>query len=55
VIWQLKDLFGLDRHRAKILGGLLRRLAAKITAYTCGHVSNAMLGRALRHLASLLV
>jgi hypothetical protein len=30
VIGQLKDLFGLERHRAKTLGGLLARLAAKI-------------------------
>jgi hypothetical protein len=33
VIWQLKDLFGLKRHRAKTLGELLARLAAKIAAY----------------------
>ena len=36
VIAQLKDLFALEQHRAKTLGGLLARLAAKITAYTCG-------------------
>jgi hypothetical protein len=30
VIGQLKDFFGLERHRAKTLGGLLRRLAAKV-------------------------
>ena len=35
VIGQLKDFFGLERHRAKTLGGLLRRLAAKVVAYTC--------------------
>ncbi|MCA1731652.1 MAG: hypothetical protein LC751_20300 [Actinobacteria bacterium] len=35
VSWQLKDLFGLERHRAKTLSGLLTRLAAKV-AYTCG-------------------
>jgi hypothetical protein len=29
VIGQLKDLFALERHRAKTLGGLLTRLAAK--------------------------
>jgi hypothetical protein len=28
VIWQLKDYFGLERHRAKTLGGRLVRLAA---------------------------
>jgi hypothetical protein len=55
VIWQLKVHFGLERHRAKTLGGLLVRLAAKVTAYTCGQVLNARLGRPLRHLADLLV
>jgi hypothetical protein len=35
VICQLKDIFGLERHRAKTLSGLLTRLAAKIAAYTC--------------------
>lgn len=55
VIWQLKDFFGLERHRAKTLGGLLTRLAAKVVAYTCGQVLNAALGRSLRSLASLLV
>jgi hypothetical protein len=55
VIGQLKDLFGLERHRAKTLGGLLARLAAKIAAYTCGQRLNALFGRPLRHLADLLV
>ena len=55
VIWQLKDLFGLERHRAKALGGLLSRLAAKVTASTCGQMLNAALGRPLRSLASLLI
>jgi hypothetical protein len=32
VICQLKDFFGLERHRAKTLGGLLTRLAAKVAA-----------------------
>jgi hypothetical protein len=32
VIWHPKDLFGLERHRAKTLGGLLARLAAKVAA-----------------------
>jgi len=54
-IWQLKDQFSLERHRAKTLGGLLARLAAKVAAYTCGQVLNDRLGRSLRHLASLLV
>lgn len=55
VIDQLKDLFALERHRAKTLGGLLARLAAKVAAYTCGQVLNRRLGRSLRHLADLLV
>lgn len=56
VIGQLKDLFGLERHRAKTLGGLLARLAAKVAAYTtCGQRINDSLGRPRRHLADLLV
>jgi hypothetical protein len=55
VICQLKDFFGLVRHRAKTLGGLLARLAAKGAAYTCGQRINDFLGRPLRHLADLLV
>ena len=55
VICQLKDFFGLERHRAKTLGGLLARLAAKIAAYTCAQRINHSLGRPLRHLADLLV
>ena len=55
MIWQLKDFFGLEHHRAKTLGGLLARLAAKIAAYTCGQRINDSLGRPLRHLADLLV
>jgi Transposase DDE domain len=55
VIDQLKDIFGLERHRAKTLQGLLARLAAKIAAYTCGQRLNDQLGRPPRHLADLLV
>jgi len=55
VIWHLKDYFGLERHRAKTLSGLLARLTAKVAAYTCGQVLNNRLGRSLRHLASLLI
>lgn len=55
VIWQLKDYFGLERHRAKTMSGLLTRLAAKATAYTCAQLLNHRLGRPLRHLAALLV
>ena len=55
VIGQLKELFSLERHRAKTLGGLLARLSAKVAAYTCGQRLNALLGRPLRWLADLLV
>jgi hypothetical protein len=55
VIDQLKDIFALERHRAKTLQGLLARLAAKIAAYTCGQAINDRIGRPLRHLADLLV
>jgi hypothetical protein len=55
VICQLKDFFSLERHRAKTLGGLLARLAAKVAAYTCGQRINDYLGRPLRHLADLMV
>jgi hypothetical protein len=55
VIAQLKDLFALERQRAKTLGGLLTRVAAKVVAFTAGEWLNAQLGRPLRHLAVLLV
>ena len=55
VIAQLKDLFALERHRAKTLEGLLTRLAAKIVAFTTGEWLNVQRGRPLRHLADLLV
>lgn len=55
VISQLKDQFGLERHRAKTLGGLLTRLAAKVVAYTCGQALNASFDRPLRRLADLLI
>lgn len=55
VIGQLKDFFGLERHRAKTLSGLLTRLAAKVVAYTCGQRLNDSLGRPLRHLADLFI
>lgn len=55
VIWQLKDYFGLERHRAKSLSGLLTRLAAKVAAYTVGQVLNERLGRPLRGFAELLI
>ena len=55
VIGQLKDFFALERHRAKTLGGPLRRLAAKVAAYTCAQTINDSLGRPLRHLADLLI
>ena len=55
VIWQLKDYFGLERHRTKSLGGLLTRLAAKVAAYIVGQVLNERLGRPLRGFAELLI
>jgi hypothetical protein len=55
VIGQLKDLFGLERPRAKTLSGLLARLAAKVSVYTCGQFLNVRLSRPLRQLACLLV
>jgi hypothetical protein len=55
VIDQLKDIFALERHRAKTLEGLLTRLAAKVAAYTVGQVLNKRLKRPIRLLASLLV
>lgn len=55
VIDQLKDIFALERHRAKTLEGLLTRLAAKVAAYTVGQVLNDQLGRPIRHLSSLLI
>jgi len=55
VICQLKDFFCVERHRAKTLGGLLTRLAAKVAAYTCAQRINDSLSRSLRHLADLLV
>lgn len=55
VIWQLKDYFGLERHRTKTLSGLLTRLVAKVAAYTRGQVLNNQLQRSLRYLASLSI
>ena len=55
VIYQLKDFFSLESHRAKTLRGLLARLAAKVAAYTCAQRLNHSLGRPLRQLADLLL
>jgi hypothetical protein len=55
VIYQLKDFFSLESHRAKTLGGLLARLAAKVAAYTCAQRLNYCLGRPKRKLADLLL
>ena len=54
-LYVLVDDWLRERHRAKTLGGLLARLAAKIAAYTCGQLLNATMGRPLRRLADLLV
>ena len=45
----------MERHRAKTLGGLLARLAAKVAVYTRGPKLNAQLGRPLRHSADFLI
>jgi hypothetical protein len=55
VIYQLKDFFSLESHRAKTLGGLLARLAAKVAAYTCAQRLNDSLDRPIRQLADLLL
>jgi len=55
VIYQLKDFFSLERHRAKTVQGLLARLAAKVAAYTCAQRINDSLGRPMRHLVDLLI
>jgi Asp-tRNA(Asn)/Glu-tRNA(Gln) amidotransferase A subunit family amidase len=55
VIYQLKDFFSLERHRAKTLQGLLARLTAKVAAYTCAQRLNDSLGRPIRKLANLLL
>jgi len=55
VIGQLKDFFGLERHRAKTLGGLLTRLAAQVVAYTRAQRINDSLAHPPRHLADLLI
>jgi hypothetical protein len=55
VIYQLKDFFSLEGHRAKTLQGLLARLAAKVAAYTCAQRINDSLGRPIRQLADLLL
>jgi hypothetical protein len=55
VIYQLKDFFSLESHRAKTLQGLLARLAAKVAAYTCAQRLNDSLGRPIRQLADLLL
>jgi hypothetical protein len=55
VIGQLKDFLSLERHRARTLGGLPTRLAAKVVVYTCAQCINDSLGRPLRHPADLLI
>jgi hypothetical protein len=55
VIYQLKDFFSMERHRAKTLDGLLTRVAAKVAAYTCAQRINDSLGRPLRNLVDLLI
>jgi len=52
----LKDLFSLERHRARTLSGLLARIAARIVAYTIGlYINLFCLSRPMRRLADLLI
>lgn len=45
IIDWLNDIFVLERHRAKTLGGLLTRLSAKVAAYTYEQVLNDRRGK----------
>ena len=51
----VKGLFRAGAPRAKSLGGLLTRLAAKVAAYIVGQVLNERLGPPLRGFAELLI
>jgi hypothetical protein len=55
VIAQLKDFYAVERHRAKTLGGLLTRVAAKIVAFTAAQRLNQRRQRPLRRFADLWV
>jgi hypothetical protein len=55
VIGQLKERFGLERHRAKTMEGLCARLGAKLAAYTLGQHLNRTYHRSLKAFATLCV
>lgn len=54
-VYGFKVALSVTPERAKSLGGLLTRLAAKVAAYTVGQVLNKRLGRPLRGFAELLI
>ena len=52
---QLQEQLHLSKHYAKSTGGLMTRIAAKVTAHSVGMMVNLALGRPPLHLASLAV
>jgi hypothetical protein len=58
LIYQLNDFFFslcVERHRAKTVGGLPRRVGAKVAAYSWAQRINGSLGGPLGHMADLLI
>ena len=51
VFWTLKDRLGLERHRARTLGGLRARIASKLLALAAGVWVNTPLGLPSRSFA----
>jgi hypothetical protein len=51
VFWTLKDRLGLERHRARTLGGLRARIASKLLALAAGVWLNTLLGLPTRSFA----
>lgn len=51
VFWTLKDRLGLERHRARTLGGLRARVASKLLALAAGIWVNTLLGLPSRSFA----
>ncbi len=51
VFWTLKDRLGLERHRARTLGGLRARIASKLLALAAGVWVNSLLGLPSRSFA----
>jgi hypothetical protein len=52
---QLQEQLHLSKHYAKSTGGLMTRMAAKVTAHSVGMMVNKLLGRPLLRLADLAV